>query len=188
MRRPDHYPEGTLTIEAQLDDGALADPIYTSCCYSPAVRPMKFAIDAATQVSFLGDRFLHGWVSHQFAGYSGMGLNLVARARQFSSFILLVGAIASADVFEPKYGIIIQNKDDLKIPLMLETIPTPKEFKDAIESLSPEQQRFAKVRSSSCVWSTIRRGYRHAQSISHFERHRMLFVAYTDLHIRRHTI
>lgn len=35
-------------------------------------------------------------------------------------------------------------QDDLKIPLLLETIPTPKEFKDAIESLSPEQQRFAK--------------------------------------------
>jgi hypothetical protein len=145
IRRPDHYPEGTLTIEAQLDDGALADPIYTSVCYSPALRPMRFAIDAATQVSFNGDRFLHGWVSHQFAGYSGLKLNMIARARQFSSFILLVGAIASADQFEPKYGIIIQNKDDLKIPLMLETIPTPKEFKDAIESLSPEQQRFAKV-------------------------------------------
>ena len=27
----------------------------------------------------------------------------------------------------------------------METIPTPKEFRDAIESLSPEQQRFAKV-------------------------------------------
>ncbi len=51
---------------------------------------------------------------------------MVARARQFSSFILLVGSIASADVFLPKYAIIIKNKDDLKIPLMLEQIPTPK--------------------------------------------------------------
>ena len=28
---------------------------------------------------------------------------------------------------------------------MLETIPAPAEFRDAIESLSPEQQRFAKA-------------------------------------------
>lgn len=51
----------------------------------------------------------------------------------------------SADLFEPKHAIIIQNKDELKIPLLLETIPTPKEFKDAIASLSPEQQRFCKA-------------------------------------------
>ena len=155
IRRPDHYPEGTLSIEAQLDDGSLADPIHTTVSWSPAARPMKFSIDASTQVSFGGDRFLHGWVSHQFSGNSGLRLSLVARARQFSSFILMVGSIASADLFEPKYGIIIQNKDDLRIPLMLETIPTPKEFKDAIESLSPEQQRFAKGFRSMQLESTL---------------------------------
>lgn len=81
----------------------------------------------------------------QFSGQSGSQLALTARARQFSSFILLVGTIAGAELFEPKHATIIQNKDDLKIPLILDTIPTPKEFRDAIESLSPEQQRFAKV-------------------------------------------
>jgi hypothetical protein len=35
--------------------------------------------------------------------------------------------------------------DEVTIPLLLEQIPTPKEFRDAIESLSPEQQRFAKA-------------------------------------------
>ena len=34
-------------------------------------------------------------------------------------------------------------KDELLIPLLLEELPTAKEFKDAIKSLSPEQQRFA---------------------------------------------
>jgi len=37
--------------------------------------------------------------------------------------------------------LIVKDKDELILPLLLETIPTPKEFKDAIESLSPEQQR-----------------------------------------------
>ena len=66
-----------------------------------------------------------------------------------------MGRIASADLFEPKFGIIIQNKDDLKIPLLLETIPTPKQFKDAIASLSPEQQRFAKAYRSMQLESTL---------------------------------
>jgi hypothetical protein len=58
---------------------------------------------------------------------------------------MVIGRIGSATTFEPQYGIILQNKDDLTIPLMLETLPSAKEFKDAIESLSPEQQRFAKA-------------------------------------------
>ena len=36
-------------------------------------------------------------------------------------------------------------KDDLVIPLLLEELPTAKEFKDAIKSLSEEQQRFCKA-------------------------------------------
>jgi hypothetical protein len=79
----------------------------------------------------------------------------VARARQFSSFILLVGRITGADTFEPKYATIIANKDDLRIPLLMETIPTPKEFRDAIESLSPEQQRFAKGFRAMQLESTL---------------------------------
>ena len=36
-------------------------------------------------------------------------------------------------------------QDELLIPLLLEELPTAKEFKDAIKSLSPEQQRFARA-------------------------------------------
>ncbi len=36
--------------EAQQDDGSLAEPINTTVCWSEAARPMRFAIDAATQV------------------------------------------------------------------------------------------------------------------------------------------
>src|SRR6185436_13330920 len=45
--------------------------------------------------------------------------------------------------------------DLLKIPLLLEEIPTPKEFRDAIESLSPEQQRFAKAFRGMQLESTL---------------------------------
>jgi hypothetical protein len=50
---------------------------------------------------------------------------------------------------------IVKDKDDLRVPLLLETIPTPKEFKDAIESLSPEQQRFAKGFRAMQLESTL---------------------------------
>eukprot|EP00932_Pfiesteria_piscicida_P017295 SRR837773.4180.p1 GENE.SRR837773.4180~~SRR837773.4180.p1 ORF type:complete len:572 (+),score=225.50 SRR837773.4180:249-1718(+) len=69
--------------------------------------------------------------------------------------IVLVGRISSATVFEPKYASIVQNKDELTIPLDLSTIPTAKEFKDAIESLSPEQQAFAKAFRSMQLESTL---------------------------------
>ncbi len=145
IRRPDHSPEGEISIESVVSADQLPEPILTTVSASAALRPMRIALNAATKISFWGERFVHAWVDNQFSDYKGSRLQLIARARQFSSFILLVGKIASADVFDAKYGIIIQNKDDLKIPLILETIPTPKEFQDAIESLSPEQQRFCKA-------------------------------------------
>merc|ERR1712070_734288 len=69
--------------------------------------------------------------------------------------IVLVGRILSADSFEAKYASIIRNKDELTVPLDLSTIPTPKEFKDAIESLSPEQQNFAKAFRAMQLESTL---------------------------------
>ena len=68
----------------------------------------------------------------------------------FNSFVCLIvsfqiGSLNSADVFAPEHALIIQNKDELTIPLLLETIPAPQEFRDAIESLSPEQQAFCKA-------------------------------------------
>ena len=70
---------------------------------------------------------------------------LGARARQFSSFMLLLGRMGPAGTFEQKHALILQNKDAVDIPLMLEALPSATEFRDAISSLSPEQQRFAKA-------------------------------------------
>ena len=147
IRRPGHYPDGVLSIEAAASTAAgLAEPIFTTVRALPGPNaPMSFAINAATSISFTGDRYLHAYVAQTFAGSAPPSLQLSARARQFSSFLMLVGRMQSATTFEPQYGIILQNKDDLTIPLMLETLPSAKEFRDAIESLSPEQQRFAKA-------------------------------------------
>jgi hypothetical protein len=69
--------------------------------------------------------------------------------------VLLAGKIASADTFEPTHAVIVQNKDDVLVPLLLEQIPSAKAFRDAIESLSPEQQRFAKAFRAMQLESTL---------------------------------
>jgi hypothetical protein len=116
---------------------------------------MQFVLNASTKVTFGGDRTLHACLMHKFFGQSTPEIQLVTEARQFSCYIVLIGRIASATLFEPKFGIIVQNKDEIKIPLDLEQIPTPKEFKDAIKSLSPEQQRFALAYRAMQLESTL---------------------------------
>jgi hypothetical protein len=102
----------------------------------------------------MGDRHVHGWVSHQFSGYSGVRLSLVARARQFSSFIVMVGRIVSADVFEPKYAMIVKDKDEVRIPLEVETIPSAKEFKVRFVRMSFATDTFPRTRSARCLLSS----------------------------------
>lgn len=145
VRRPDHTPEGTVTLEAQLADGSLAQPLQTMVASEHARYPMQFCLDAATLVPFWGERYVHGAILSQFDGVAAASYRLVARARQFSIFALLIGKLSGPTTFEPQGALLIQNKDDLRIPLFLEQIPSPKEFRDAIESMSPEQQRFCKM-------------------------------------------
>jgi hypothetical protein len=153
VRRPEHAPEGVISIEIEGISGPEA--ILTSVRKLGRAQSMAFPINAATKIEFQGDFYLHAWLNHQFEGNSAPNLNLCVRARQFSSFIVLLGRINSATEFAPKHAIILQNKDDLKIPLELETIPSAKEFRDAISSLSPEQQRFAKAYRAMQLESTL---------------------------------
>jgi hypothetical protein len=139
VRRPDHAPEGVISLE-ELHRSApsaafgQADPILTSCCSSPASStPICFALDACTEVSVLAERHLHGWMASQFGASesaTGLGptlkLQLTARARPFSTFIVLVGRIASANLFEPSHAVVVRNKDEWTVPLQLEAIPTAK--------------------------------------------------------------
>ena len=57
--------------------------------------------------------------------------------------------MARGSEFEPDSAFIVQNKAEITVPLELSAIPTPKEFKEAIESLSETQRQFAQVRDST---------------------------------------
>ncbi len=86
---------------------------------------------------------------------AGMRLTLNARARQFSSFLVLVGRISGPGLFDPQYGVICQNKDEITIPLEIQTIPSAGEFKAATVSISPGQQAFAKMYRGMQLSSTL---------------------------------
>ena len=154
IRRPDHYPEGIVSIEGKIKESP-NEPLATIVNKIETPCPMKFSINAATKITFGGERYVHAWMAHTFSGNSGISLRLGARARQFSCFILMIGNVISHDTFDPKHAIIIKNKDDLLIPLLLEQIPTPAQFNDTISSLSDEQQRFARSFRSMQLASTL---------------------------------
>jgi hypothetical protein len=157
-RTPTHSSEGFVSIEQQCNGGGRPfEPIHTfSARLAPSENePMKFPLSSSTTVSFTGERFVHGWLMHSFSSDNPDAVRLNVRAKQFSSFIVMLGNIASATVFEPKHAFIVQNKDELTIPLMLETIPTAQQFKKAIVSISEAQQRFAKAYRAMQLESTL---------------------------------
>ena len=45
----------------------------------------------------------------------------------------MIGKVVSRDRFQPEHALLIENKESIIIPLLMETLPTAKEFKDATE-------------------------------------------------------
>ena len=141
-----HSPEGGISIEQTTNNGVW--PIATITRHD--VVNMSFALNSATKVHFRGDRYVHGWLHHTFVpgstkptnGHQNIGLNIIATARQFSNYILLIGRILNNNEFQPEHGILVKDKDIVNIPLLLEMIANQKVFKKAIKTLSPTQQAF----------------------------------------------
>ena len=69
--------------------------------------------------------------------------------------MLLAGRITGPNEFEPMCSLLVQNGDEVSIPLTLFLVPSARTFKDAVQSLSPEQQRFAKAIRSMQLESTL---------------------------------
>jgi len=140
IRRPGHYPDGIISIEDKANENALT---FTRKLENKGSQShMYVPINSATSVELKGDIYLHAWMLQKFENKPSF--SLASRARQFSSFLLLIGKLSGPDTFEPQHGIILQNKDEILIPLLLDEMPSPQEFKDAIASLSSEQQQFAR--------------------------------------------
>ena len=169
---------GLLTIES--DDGE------TECIHTHSREFLKSSLrvplSAATVLDLTGKQYLHGYMNLRF-GTTSKRHQLVARARQFSSFIMIVGNMTDSSTLDPKDAVIVQNKvcefvlgerlssmfncpnkyfdsssssqDEVIVSLLLDELPTAKEFKDAVKSLSPEQQRFARAYRKMQLSSSI---------------------------------
>ena len=72
---------------------------------------MHLALNASTTIRFGGDRHIHGWLGHRFSMEPLPDLKLVAQARQFCCYIVLIGRMVSVQEFQPKHGFIAQSKD-----------------------------------------------------------------------------
>lgn len=156
VRRPGHAPEGELSICGEGDSNPVETMVATRLGEgSRPVPPMHVKLSASARLAFTGDRYVHGIVRHAFSSSGALRLHLRARARQFSCFVLVAGTITAADEMTPVAALLVRDKDDLDIPLVLDAIPTQKEFRDAIESLSPEQQEFCKSLRAMQLASTL---------------------------------
>ena len=152
--RPNHYPFGILSIESKIEDNK-KEPIETLVREIDSPVTLKVPLTAATTLDLTGRMYLHGWMNHCCGKSSHKAYELVAQARQFSSFLLVIGTMMGPDQLNPQEAIILQNKDEVIIPLLLNELPSVKEFRDAIQSLSPEQQQFAKAYRSMQLESSV---------------------------------
>lgn len=103
FKRP--HTVGLLTIES--DDGE------TECIHTHSREVLKSSLrvplSAATVLDLTGKQYLHGYMNHRF-GTTSKRHQLVARARQFSAFIMIVGNMTDSSTLDPKDAVIVQNK------------------------------------------------------------------------------
>jgi len=97
---------GLLSIESQDGEN---ECIYSHSREVIATSNLKIPLSAATVLELTGQQYLHGYMNYRF-GTSHKRHQLLARARQFSSFILVIGNMTDGSTLDPKDAIIVQNK------------------------------------------------------------------------------
>lgn len=117
--------------------------------------PLVFSLDASSPVQMSARVSVHGHMRHSFAGEEcGSGSKLVVRARPFGCVAVLLGRMLPGGRVQVEYASLVDSTT-LSVALQLETIPTQKEFKKAVDSLSLEQRRFAEMFRSMQLSSTL---------------------------------
>ena len=154
-RSNNHSPEGIFKILSSSFDHSNEQIL----CYQKEIQnqdnlPMNLSINSSTKLKIYGKKYFNIFLNHCFSN-SLNHFELSARACQLSSFILILGDIISSYEILPKHAIIIKDKDDILIPLLLHQIPNVKEFKNSIQSLSTNQKEFAKAFRSMQLQSSL---------------------------------
>jgi len=144
----EYDPEGTISIETFYNKknenfgGFFSKPIKA---FSNSVKgSISFKLTASIDVTIEGDKNIHGWLRNQFLEDKTENI-LIARSKCYSGFILVIGSLLDDNTMSVDHAIIVKNQNEILIPLILETIPSAKTFKKAVESLSEEQRAFAQA-------------------------------------------
>ena len=111
-------------------------------------------LGAATKVQMAGQVTIHGTLLHQFSDPSP-SLSLRCRSKYFSTYIVLLGNVLSDTEFRFRHGLVVGSREEVNIPLSLEIIPSAKEFKESILSLSQTQKDFAEAYRSMQLSGTM---------------------------------
>ena len=145
IRRANYHPEGYLYVNKFDKIEQKSRPISAFSKEICTKKAINISLNSTTKIELTGRKQIHTFLDYKFGDAHDPNLSLHIESNEFSAFIVLLGSMISATEFEPRHGIILKNKDFLKVPLFLETFPSAKQFKSFIHSLSPGQQEFAKA-------------------------------------------
>ena len=163
IRRPNRVPEGILRIEALNDTESFSVdcketwPVYTLSQEVTDEETSNLQIQIpsiASQVELSGKSYVHAWLTHQFVGQRDSSYQIRTSSRQFSSYLILLGTICHNHM-DVKSAMIVQNKDEVLIPLNFTKPRAAGDFPRLISSLSPQQQSFATSARGSHFESSI---------------------------------
>jgi hypothetical protein len=137
VRRDDESdPEGSLTV-GEEGRGWM-------CVRSTPRRSLlQFAISASTNVHCEPVTRMHGVMRFQVGDEEQQPkAALSIAARHFGAVIVVMGRLEGERMMG-QHAVLVRDRQTLEIPLLLEVLPTQKEFRDAISGLSREQRTFA---------------------------------------------
>lgn len=137
-------PEGFLSLEWK-DSKATWRPLKT-VAQDIARAGWKLAISDGVDAVLNTTATAHGFVVPSFGGSSGQigGVALNINARPFSGLILVAGSVSELSI-TPEIAVIVRDRDALQLPVVLDPIPSPKDFAKAISSISPRMKAFAQA-------------------------------------------
>ena len=167
IKRPNRVPDGAICIEMlKKIDPTIADSQNTW----PVLTVAKEIDDAlsgdnsgvqikipslASKVKLSGRCYMHGWLTHQFEGRHDFQYQLRTTSRQFSNLLLLTGTISHHQCMDISNAMLIQNKDEVMIPLTLIRARAIGDFNGLVSSLSPNQQSFARMAQERKLESSV---------------------------------
>jgi len=141
-RSMEHSPEGTISLE-QVIGGRKPAAVQTHVAHGAGDDLFKFRLNPGASVMVSGQWHVHAWLRQSFPEQGDPVIQLAARAQRFGSMIVMAGQCFASGEVLPQHAFIARSRDELLLPLELSCHADHKEFKDAVQALSPEQKQFA---------------------------------------------